>query len=270
MISSPYLRSLFFTAIILPLCLFVTTASAFPTNKSAYVRLGGGAAFSQDTHFSDKDCNSTSPAALFGCSTGNDGKAIGAYGDFGTSYALDFGMGYKWNKWLKTEISVTYRPNFVFSGRSNFSQVSTDFEQTVDSDLKSLSGMVVGVVEPLTLFGLDTGKIKPLVTAGMGIAHNSIDSMTYTFPSTATTTPSGEHTGFAWSAGAGLFYEYTDTIGIELGYRYCDLGEVHTDVDEMIITRRSTNQVISDTIPINTTKADLEVHEILLSVTWFF
>ena len=48
-----------------------------------YLRGAIGYEKSLAADFSDTDCASTNPAALFGCATGNDGKAIGAYGDFG-------------------------------------------------------------------------------------------------------------------------------------------------------------------------------------------
>ncbi len=239
-------------------------------DKTIYIRAGTGIALSEDTQFSDADCQSNSPAALFGCSMGNDGRAIGAYGDFGNSIVLDMSIGYFWNEWLRTELSFTYRPGFEFEGKSNFSQIDTDFAQTVEADLQSFSGMLVGVVKPLALFSLEKWTIEPILTAGLGFAHNSIDPMVYTFPSTTTTTPSGDHTDFAWTMGAGFAYALTDNIDVELLYRYSDLGEVRTDVDTITITRRSTNGIINNSIIVDETAADLEVNEILLSVVWYF
>jgi opacity protein-like surface antigen len=249
--------------------IFVTEVFA-AADKTVYIRVGSGIALSRDTQFSDADCQSSSPAALFGCSMGDDGRAIGAYGDFDNSVVLDMSIGYLWNEWLRTEISLAYRPGFEFEGKSNFSQVDTDFAQTVEADLKSFSGMLVGIVKPLALFGLEKWTVEPILTAGLGFAHNSIDSMVYTFPSTTTTTPSGDHTDFAWTVGAGFAYALTDNIDVELLYRYSDLGEVRTDVDTITIARRSTNGIINNSIIIDETAADLEVNEILLSVVWYF
>lgn len=252
------------------LCFTLATDSSATEDKSIYLRAGAGIALSKDASFSDVDCHSGSPAALFGCSNGNDGRATGAYGDFGNSVALDAGIGYLWNNWLRTEISFSYRPDFQFDGSSNFSQIETTFHQAVEADAESLSVMVVGVVRPLSLFGLKKWLVEPFVTAGMGVAHNRIDSMVYTFPKTATITPDGSHTGFAWSVGAGFAYELGKNTELELVYRYTDLGQVHTDIGTMEIVRRSTGEIINNSIIINATEADLAVNEVLLSIVWFF
>ncbi len=227
-------------------------------------------AFSHDAQFSDADCRTGSPPAFFGCSNGNDGRKIGAYGDFGSSFLVDLGMGYVWNKWLSTEISLSYRPGLEFTGESNFNQISSNFEQKVEADVESYSGMLVSVLRPMVLFRQSNWIVEPLLTAGVGFAHNRVDGMEYTFPLTMTTTPGGEHTGFAWTVGAGFSYGISQNVELELLYRYTDLGEVITDVDTMTITRRSNNSVITDSIVINKTETDLEVCELLLSLVWYY
>lgn len=271
MLSFVLRKNLSISVVIILLYFFIFVAESFAeADKSVYLRLSGGISLSQDTQFSDLDCNSSSPAAFFGFSPGNDGRTIGASGDFGNSLLPELSLGYRWNDWLRTELALAYRPGFAFEGESNFSQVNTDFTQIVEADLSSFSGMFVAFVNPLSWFGLDNWVVEPLLTAGAGFAHNSIDSMTYTFPTTETMTPSGDHTDFAWTVGAGIGYALTNNIDLELLYRYIDLGEVRTDVDTMTITRRPTNAVINNSIIINETTADLEVNEILVGIVWYF
>jgi hypothetical protein len=56
-------------------------APGFADPGPVSVRAGLGAATSQSTAFSDKDCEAISPAAYFGCGDGPDAKPRGAYGD---------------------------------------------------------------------------------------------------------------------------------------------------------------------------------------------
>lgn len=252
------------------LCFTYAAESAASENKSIYFRAGVGIAFSEDASFFDVDCSSESPAALFGCITGNDGRAIGAYGNFENSATLDAGVGYVWNNWLRTEISFSYRPDFQFKGSSNFIQLEPTFHQEVEADTESLSVMLVGEIRLLQLFGVNKCLVEPFVMVGMGVARNRIDPMVYTFPDTETITPKGSYTGFAWSAGAGFSYELGVNVELEIVYRYTDLGQVNTDIGTMKIVDRSTGGIINDSIIINGTKADLSVNEALLSVTWFF
>lgn len=231
-----------------------------------YLRLGAGVAFSEDTVFYDADCDSTSPAAFFGCGNGNDGRPLGAYGDYGNSALVNIAVGYEWNSWLRTEASFSYRPELQFSGEGNFRGISTEFTQTATADIHNYSGMFVGVVKPVVLFSDKKWVVEPLISAGMGFSYNRIDSITYLFPKTSTVTPEGGNTSFAWSVGAGLGYEFSKRIGMELMYNYIDLGQVAKDSDTMTVLRRSDNSVITDSIKVGETEAELQCHEVVLSL----
>ena len=60
-----------------------------------YVRAGVGLDRPAETRFMDRDCSSTSPAALYGCGRGEDGTPHRSLGDFGTVNALAMGVGRK-------------------------------------------------------------------------------------------------------------------------------------------------------------------------------
>ena len=45
------------------------------------------------TAFTDTDCSTTVPAALYGCGTGGDGPRLRSVGDFGTVPAVELGLG---------------------------------------------------------------------------------------------------------------------------------------------------------------------------------
>lgn len=249
------------------LTLTVTATSSFASgNSSLYLRLGAGAALSEDTTFKDADCNSTSPAAFFGCGDGNDGRKLGAYGDYGSSALVNLAVGYEWNSWLRTEASFSYRPDLQFNGDGNFRGISTDFKQTATADIQNYSGMIVGVVKPVAIFSKKKLVIDPLLSAGIGFSYNRIDSITYLFPKTSTITPEGGNTSFAWSVGAGMGYEFSERIGVELMYNYIDLGTIAKDSDTMTVIRRSDNSVITDSIVVGETEAELQCHEIVLSL----
>ncbi len=239
-------------------------------DKTVYLHVGVGSVFSENTTFFDVDCHSVSPVPLFGCVTGNDGRPIGAYGDFGNSTVLDIGIGCRWNPWLRTEVTFSYRPNFRFNGRSNFSQLDPSVLQLVYADARSFSLMFTGVVRPLALFGREKWLFTPFLTAGMGVAQNKINSMVYTFPDTETITPDGKDTGFAWSAGAGFSYNLNRNLELDIEVRHSNLGQVSTDAGLMNIIDRSTGDVVNNSIVINGTKADLKTNEVLVSIVWFF
>lgn len=247
-----------------------TTAAHAAQPGTFYTKAGLGGSFSRDATFADRNCASSSPAALFGCGPGNNGNPLGADGGFGTSVLLEFGGCYQAYQWLRAEILLAYRPDFSFSGNSNFRQINPSYKQRVTGDASSLSGSLSVIFDAASVTGLSNQKFHPLLLGGIGFSHNRLESMDYHFPTTVTQTPSGSTTELSWHVGAGVAYDYSESISFECIYRYSDLGTLQTDANTMLIKRRSDNAIISDSIVIGTTRADLTTYELLFSVIWYF
>ena len=95
-----------------------------------YLRGGLGVDWPGNTAFTDVDCASTAPAALYGCGTGGDGAPYRSVGDFGTVPAIEFGLGYAAGP-ARFELLVEYRPHFAFNVDCRTShQTECEFFQT--------------------------------------------------------------------------------------------------------------------------------------------
>ena len=106
------------------------------------------------TTFTDRDCSSASPAALYGCGRGGDGAPYGSRGGFGTAPVLELGLGYAAAPAIRMEVLGEYRPRLAFEGRANFLEPGR--RQSVAAELSSLSGMLAGYVDlPVTGAGED-------------------------------------------------------------------------------------------------------------------
>jgi opacity protein-like surface antigen len=78
------------------------------------------------------------------------------------------------------------------------------------------------------------GDFTPFLTAGLGIADNSMDDWTRINPDAGRTSRSfaeGSDSGFAWNIGAGVAWDVGQVLGsgpakLELAWRYYDLGSV--------------------------------------------
>lgn len=64
--------------------------------------------------------------------------------------------------------------------------------------------------------GYDAGSFMPYVTAGLAIAKGTLTA------TVGTTVDSNTHLG--WTAGAGLEFAASDSISLDVGYRYSDYG----------------------------------------------
>lgn len=236
-------------------------ASAAPP---LYLRGGVGYEQSGDTAFRDLDCASTDPPALFGCANGIDGRPIGARGDFGESVAVEVAVGMEVGARARVELALVSRPGLELDAEASFLGVTSD--QPVHAEAESLAALVNVAVD----LGRPGWRLQPFVTAGLGAARNEIDDVTYEFPAlgldAATVVQGGEHTGFAWTAGAGLDWRLSEALSLDLTGRYTDLGEVRTD-SGLAQIRRSANTFDLD---IAGTEADLDTAGVTVSLRYRF
>ena len=111
--------------------------------EAVYLRAGIGLTRPADTQFTDADCSSLVPAALYGCGLGVDDAPHRSVGDVGTVAGLELGRGYAVSSAVRLEALVGYRPRFTFDGRANF--LDPDRRQSVSADLAALSGILAPV-----------------------------------------------------------------------------------------------------------------------------
>ncbi len=211
------------------------TETATETTESAtsqptfYLRVGASLDLPSTTRFGDKNCLSTSPAALYGCGTGGDGIARGTRGDFGLAGGGEIGLGYVATSGLRLETSISYRPSFAFEGTANFLQ--TDALQTVSADLQSVSGTVAAYMDFIA-----HGPFSVFAGAGAGLHYVDISEFLMTFPRTQTIVPDGRRVDFSVMLAAGVATSLSDRISLDLAWRYVNWGIVETG--------RATGQVI--------------------------
>jgi len=73
--------------------------------------------------------------------------------------------------------------------------------------------------------GFDAGNFMPYLTAGLGFAHNTLDlAVADDNEPPELTTISDDQTHMGWTLGAGVEFAATDSLTIDVGYRYSDYG----------------------------------------------
>ena len=241
-------------------------ASGVAVAGEFYLRGGIGLDRPGETAFTDLDCATTAPAALYGCGTGGDGAPYRSAGNFGTVPALELGLGYATGA-ARVEMLVEYRPDVAFEGRANF--LAPERRQSVSADLSSVSGMLAGFVDLAGLGLPKPGPFAPFVGAGIGVVHTRIGNTAMTFPATTTTVPGGSRTGPAWMATAGVAMALDERTTLDLAWRYTDLGEVRTRRGPGSVVWRdgSRGPRLLDLAP---TRARLAGHGVRLSLRYAF
>jgi len=156
------------------------------------------------------------------------------------STVFDLGVGYQFNRWFRSDVTFEYRgggrlqtlyainnPNFATSGTATASQLLDAYR----ADTSSFIGMLNGYADLGTWYGL-----TPYVGAGVGFSNNYLTGMTdqgqITQGANGATSSSGgffsngSKTNFAYALMAGVDFDVTQNLKMELGYRYLNYGKI--------------------------------------------
>lgn len=214
-------------------------------NSRKYLVLGLSYDVTGTSRFMDEDCLSTSPAALYGCGAGSDGRPRATYGDFGTPAGLEIGVGMRSSTNWRREFTVQYRPDISFSGNSNFDGLSPE-RQFVSASLSTLSFMFSGYYDLVGSGNSNGGEFTPYIGAGLGVSRIDIGQTTMTFPITSTDVPGGHHTGLSWLFALGVSRKIEGLGTLDLGWRYMDFGRVVTPRGPGSVVRNDDGSLVID------------------------
>ena len=208
------------------------------------------------TNQSIKSLNNPDPNAVLFTQTG-----VG----FDSSPLFDIGVGYQFNNWFRTDVTVQYR------GRANFhgSMFTTAFAGSALED--NFSGSKSETVVMANGY-VDLGTwwcVTPYIGAGIGASYNRIsdfrdDGFGNTFgvarPVSFVYASDAGKWNFAWALHAGLGYKVTPNATVELGYSYMNLGDATTGVNS--------NFAGTATAQYPWTMHDITSHDLKLGVRW--
>jgi opacity protein-like surface antigen len=146
---------------------------------------------------------------------------------FDSSPLFGLGIGYQWNDWLRTDLTAEYRAKANLHATAFGNAGSIDNFQGSKSEATFLANAYV-----------DLGtwyRITPFIGAGIGASYNRIHDFYDTCAAgacagdiTAVADGTGSKWSFAWALHAGLAYQVTRSMAIELAYRYIDLGDAQS------------------------------------------
>ncbi len=224
-----------------------------------------------DARFSDRRCNPASGLVpYFGCVDGNDGRPIGAYGDFGGGFGGEVALGLRLHPVLRVEAAFAHQGSLEFQGNANFLKAGS--LEPVRGDVSQNRFNVRGYLDIAPLLKVDLGVFEPFVGAGIGVAWNKIKTMTYEFPELAkqpalTTVPGGSHTSMMWITLVGTAIRITPKTFIDMAWTYSDYGRVRTSAGAIDVVRGGVSVA---QIPVEATEAKLRSHGFMLGLRRHF
>ena len=148
-----------------------------------------------------------------------------------SSGLVDIGVGYQVNPWFRGDVTLEYRNggNFQSLYTLNDPTTRTQYADFYRGNTSSVIAMLNGYASLGTWYGL-----TPFVGAGVGFAHNTLFGMTDQAVATigGVSSPAGGYfsngstNNFAWALMAGLDFNVTENLKLEVGYRYLNMGKI--------------------------------------------
>ena len=132
------------------------------------------------------------------------------------SWIVGAGAGWRFTPNLRGDITFDYRPDFN-------QNTSFGIGPGAKSGLHNWTLMANGYYD----FTIDAIQpLVPYVGGGIGVAQNSVDGVTVGVPGTGLARISGHDTNqFAWQLSAGVTYNFSPNLALDVGYRYLNAGE---------------------------------------------
>lgn len=207
------------------------------------------------------------PVAYSQINSLNENTSFDAAGIFGV------GVGYRFNNWFRADITGQYRGNSNFKGTDVFTASAYGLNYNGQDNYNASKSELLFLANAY----VDLGTwwcVTPYIGAGVGTSRVTISNFTDTGVNNIHTAPlyvggpanasfataaSGSQWNFAWAAHAGLAYQISPSVTLELAYSYVDLGP-------------GTTGVVSDFTGFNAGHVfkfnDITSHDLTLGVRW--
>jgi len=152
------------------------------------------------------------------------------YKEFTGAPFADFGIGYRWNRYLRFDVTGEYRSKAEFNGADVYVDAggAGTFPDTYfgkKSEWLALANMYIDLgtwhgITPFVGGGLGAANVRFGAFSDIGIGTAGDPAIAY----------AGAHDewNFAWALYAGLGFDITDAFTVEVAYRYLDLGDGQT------------------------------------------
>ena len=152
------------------------------------------------------------------------------YKNFDAAPFFGLGVGYTVNNWLRFDVTGEYRGSANFHGYDIGTAAGVVYPDLYNGSKSEWTFLANGYVDLGTWWN-----VTPFVGGGVGVSRNTISSFTDTSDCIACGNPganyyssSNSEWSFAWALYAGLGYQISRDVTVELAYRYLDLGKAST------------------------------------------
>lgn len=147
------------------------------------------------------------------------------YKDFDGAPFLAAGIGYRWASWFRTDVTGEYRSRSDFTGLDIGTIGGVQIPDNYTAQKSEWLALVNAYIDLGTWHG-----ITPFIGGGVGAANITIHDFTDVGVTVDSVAFGKDHSewNLAWALYAGLGFEVTDALTLELAYRYLDMGDAQS------------------------------------------
>jgi opacity protein-like surface antigen len=152
----------------------------------------------------------------------------------GDSAIIGGGVGYQFNPWLRFDLTGEYRTAANYRATQSYTDIfqpacgtSARCFDLYQAQVRTAAFLANGYVDLGTWHG-----ITPFVGAGVGLANHWFENFNDSNPQAGGFGYAHDtsRTNFAWAVMAGLGYNVTPNLKLEMSYRYLDMGRITSGV----------------------------------------
>ncbi len=192
--------------------------------------------------------------------SGNPGAFTIVTHEFDSAPFVGLGVGIRHNDWLRFDATGEYRARSNFKGLDYFTGCGLGTGTCTNEYMGHKSEWLF-----LANAYWDIGEIRgitPYVGAGIGVANVNLDNFQdiNQIAGAIHWARDGSEWNFAWALHAGLAYEVTQDLTLDVGYRYVNMGDGVTG------TFTSFNPAVTSPGPM--TVEDIDSHDIMVGLRW--
>ncbi len=189
-----------------------------------------------------------------------------------TPFFIGAGVGYRFNNWLRADLTGEYRAKASIGVTDRFTNpfLAPRARRPIPIAATSLRRcFLANAYVDLGTFCV-LGCLTPYLGAGVGVAYNTVSGLVDqgvqqpggvgpAFP-TLGYAGTGSKTSLAWALHAGVGYQVNDRLSLELGYRYLNLGKAESG--------RLINPFAAGPTQAPLKLSNIDSHDIRISMRW--
>lgn len=197
-------------------CFLVMLCAAGAAQAQLYFRADTGYSRSTGADFRDNDSS-------LNLICGDPSCQAGKFDDFGSSIILGAGVGTRLNPNVRTDVTLGYRKYKLDQSDSGVPPAK------FTADITSLALMANGY------YDFSTSGVSPYVGIGIGVAQNKLGTVSFDDGAAFRgNVPGDTKTGAAFAVMLGAGIPLGQSLVLDVGYRYVDLGEVRSKTDAAV------------------------------------